>query len=975
VGVSYLRWQSIVALFLVLSSESAFAAPWDYEGKIVGEIRFDPEAQPLRPSELTLLVGIQPGETLTAIAVRNAIQRLYATGRYDELQVDAIQRDGKVVLTFFTKQNWFINRITVEGVSEPPNREQLVGATKLELGGLYSESKMAEAMQGLRDMLRANGFYSPRIQPLVERYPDFDELHIQFLLTPGQRAYFSRPDITGNLKLSEDDILGATRWKRWWGLLGWKEISDERIQSGLERVRRAFLNKDFLLAKVDLTGRRFQRDTYTVQPQLNIEAGPKVELTTTGAKLSKGKLKELVPVYQEQSVDSDLLEEGSRKIAKYFQSRGYFDAEVDYVRQQIGAEGEKIEYSIDRGERFKLVYVEIKGNRYFDIATIRERMNILAAGWLVNRSGRFSEEYLDRDRTAIRELYRSNGFQDVKVTTRVERGYQNKEFQVAVYVDIEEGEQVFVNSLDVSGVDLRLFPFIQSILTSTEGQAYSALNIATDRDNILNYYYNNGYPDASMDISAQAVPGKERMMDVKYVIQEGRRQFVRDVHIGGLVATKPSLVTSRISLVPGAPLSLSNMVYSQRRLYDLGIFAKVAMALVNPTGSVREKRVLYQFEEASRWSVNGGLGAEFGRFGGSATSLSSPAGGTGFAPRVSLGFSRLNFLGLGHTIGIQTRFSSLQTRGLVTYLAPRFQNKESLSLSLTALYDDSHNVRTFSSRRLEGALQMSQRFSRATQAQYRFVFRRVSTSEVKIEPGLIPLYSQPVRVGLISGTLIHDRRDDPLNATRGYYYSLDISNASKAFASQTSFGRALGRNSSFHKITSDFVLSRNTTMGWIARYGGTDIPLPERFFAGGAVSHRGFPENQAGPRDLFTGFPLGGRALLFNQTELRFPFIGDNLGGVLFHDAGNVYSRVNDISFRFRQRDQTDFDYMVHAVGFGVRYRTPIGPIRLDFAYGINSPRFVGYQGSLNDLINNLGQRVDQRVNRFQFHFSLGQAF
>jgi outer membrane translocation and assembly module TamA len=399
------------------------------------------------------------------------------------------------------------------------------------------------------------------------------------------------------------------------------------------------------------------------------------------------------------------------------------------------------------------------------------------------------------------------------------------------------------------------------------------------------------------------------------------------------------------------------------------------MALVNPQGSVREKRVLYQFEEASRWSLNGGLGAEFGRFGGSATSLSSPAGGTGFAPRVSLGLSRLNFLGLGHTVGIQTRFSSLQRRGLVTYLAPRLQNRENFYLTLTALYDDSHNVRTFSSRRLEGALQVSQRFSRATQAQYRFVFRRVATSDVKIEPGLIPLYSQPVRVGLVSGTLIHDRRDDPLNATRGYYFSVDVSTANKAFASQTSFGRALGRNSSFHRLTRDYVLSRNTTVGWIARYGGTDIPLPERFFAGGAVSHRGFPENQAGPRDLFTGFPLGGRALLFNQTELRFPFLGTNVGGVLFHDAGNVYSRVNDISFRFRQRDLTDFDYMVHAVGFGVRYRTPIGPIRLDFAYGINSPRFEGYQGSLNDLINNLGQRVDQRVSRFQFHFSLGQAF
>ena len=86
---------------------------------------------------------------------------------------------------------------------------------------------------------------------------------------------------------------------------------------------------------------------------------------------------------------------------------------------------------------------------------------------------------------------------------------------------------------------------------------------------------------------------------------------------------------------------------------------------------------------------------------------------------------------------------------------------------------------------------------------------------------------------------------------------------------------------------------------------------------------RGFPENQAGPRDLKTGFNLGGNALLFHSTELRFPLLGDNINGVIFHDMGNVYTSFSKISFRASQRDMQDFDYMVHAVGFGIRYRTP----------------------------------------------------
>ncbi len=950
------------------------AAPWDYEGKPIGDIRFDPPLQPLSGGQLAVIVDMRPGDPLTAANVRRAIQRLYATGRYDELQVDAILRDDRVTVTFFTKQNWFISRISVEGSADPPNREQLVGATKLELGSKYTEAKLADAIEGLRANLQANGFYAPRIQPLVERYPAYDELHIQFLVNPGERAYFARPNITGDLKVSPGQIIGASNWKRWWGLLGWKALTEARVTQGMERIRRSYIKNDFLLAKVELETLDHNPVANTVSPRLLINAGPLVSVTTTGNRLSKGRLRELVPIYQEQSVDQDLLEEGSRKIVEYFQGRGFFDADVRYETSQPSPEEQQIEYFVERGQRHKVSRVEVRGNRYFDTLTIRERMSIFPAGRFFNRAGRFSEDLLARDRNAIAELYRSNGFRDVAVTSDVQRSAVGNDRDVAVVVNIDEGPQYFVNSLEVAGVDLRLYPYVQELLTSTEGQPYSAFNLALDRDTVLNFYYSNGYPDASLDISSQPSDNPQRM-EVRLVVNEGRRLFVGDVVVNGLGATRPNLVFSRISLQQGEPLSLSRMVYSQRRLYDLGIFAKVDMALENPEGSVREKRVLYQFEEASRWSFNAGIGAEFGQIGGSVTSLSSPSGASAFAPRVSLGVSRLNFLGIGHTVGVQTRVSTLQRRGIVTYLAPQFQGRENLNLTFTALFDDSRNVRTFSSRRFEGAVQLGQRFSRAFAAQYRFVTRQVSARDVKIEPGLIPLFSQPVRVGLISTTLINDRRDDPLNATRGYYTSIDMALASGYVGSQTNFFRTLARNSSFHRVSRDLVLSRNTTFGWIARRGDAEIPLPERFFAGGAVSHRGFPENQAGPRDSLTGFPVGGRALLFNQTELRFPLLGDKLGGVLFHDSGNVYSRLDNISLRYAQRNLTDFDYMVQAVGFGLRYRTPIGPVRIDLAYAMNTPRFDGYRGSINDLINNLGQRVTQKVRAFQFHFSLGQAF
>jgi outer membrane protein assembly factor BamA len=181
------------------------------------------------------------------------------------------------------------------------------------------------------------------------------------------------------------------------------------------------------------------------------------------------------------------------------------------------------------------------------------------------------------------------------------------------------------------------------------------------------------------------------------------------------------------------------------------------------------------------------------------------------------------------------------------------------------------------------------------------------------------------------------------------------------------------------------LIARQTTFGDIIPFNyqsrTTDplaaIPFPERFFSGGGSSHRGFPENQAGPRDLTTGFPIGGKALFFNSTELRMPLLGDNIGGVFF-DAGNVYSSLDKISFRLRQRNLQDFDYMVHAVGFGIRYRTPIGPVRVDLAYSINPPSFFGCKGNINDLVlcgNTPSLRTNQSIGHFQVFFSIGQSF
>jgi outer membrane protein assembly factor BamA len=180
------------------------------------------------------------------------------------------------------------------------------------------------------------------------------------------------------------------------------------------------------------------------------------------------------------------------------------------------------------------------------------------------------------------------------------------------------------------------------------------------------------------------------------------------------------------------------------------------------------------------------------------------------------------------------------------------------------------------------------------------------------------------------------------------------------------------------------------------------IPFPELFFAGGGNSARGFGLNQAGPRDPDSGFPLGGTALFVNNLELRFPpislpYLGQGFGFAIFHDLGNVFTAGHDMLkglTRWHQQDpaqclstdpgpanascltsfnDTGYDYTSHALGIGLRYKTPIGPLRFDFGYNLNPTSY--FQGT---TFSSTGQALTfetQRLRPFNFFFSIGQPF
>ena len=970
-------------------------------GRRVVRIDYAP-AQILDPADLEKVQPLKEGTTLEASEVARAIDALYATGRFADIAVEAEQSGEGVALRFRTEPQWFVGGIDVEGnIANPPNRGELVNNAQFTLGAPFHDADVSRAVASMTALLRANGLYDASVKPEIERDSQGQSVFLTFRVQSGKRAKYDEPVIQGNQRLSESTILRVTGW-RFPIIHYWRHVTDARTRGGVQHLLGKYEGQKRLLARVDLQQLEYESEERRVRPHLEVDPGPQVRIKTVEAKVSQRVLKRYVPVFEEQTVNNDLLVEGKRNLQDYFQSQGYYDAEVDFRVLPVQNDLQAIEYAISKGQRFKVVRVVVAGNKYFKTDTIRERMFIEAAA-LNLRHGRYSEAFRRKDEANIGDLYKSNGFRDVKVEIATERDYGGKSGDVAVTVKITEGPQWFVSGVSVDGLENSRRDQIMPLLTSIPDQPFAEVNLASDRNAVLNWYFGHGFPAATFDAQWRMSAAPNRA-DVSYKITEGDQQFVREVIQTGLRTTRPSVVNRAITMKPGDPLSPVEETDIQRTLYNLGVFARVDTAIQNPDGGATRKYVLFNFDEANRYNLNAGLGAQVARFGQpSSNSLGNPGGSTGFSPQVSLDVSRLNFLGLGHTVTLRGAYSSIDKLASLTYLQPRFRDVAGRNITYTVLYNQELDVRTFASRREEASVQLSQTFSKSLTGLFRFAYRRVSVSSVIIPVLLIPQLVQPVRIGMLSANLAQDRRDNPANPHRGIYNTADIGVSGKFFGSQRSFARILLRNATYYKLAGNMVLARQTQFGVIEPFsaptGVSDqesVPLPERFFAGGADSLRAFPYREAGPRDTGaavtsggpssqpTGFPLGGNALFINNVELRFPLIGENVQGVFFHDMGNVFSTLSDISFRFNQRNLQDFNYTVHAAGFGVRYKTPVGPIRADLAYSINPPAFDGFNGTPEQLLTcnpnqpnpaSYCQPSRQQISHFQFFFSIGQTF
>jgi outer membrane protein insertion porin family len=587
--------------------------------------------------------------------------------------------------------------------------------------------------------------------------------------------------------------------------------------------------------------------------------------------------------------------------------------------------------------------------------------------------GSLSEKLLKQSAKNIEALYRDHGYEEVKVTPRT----VDHEPKIDVGFEIIEGAQTLVEDVQVEGN--QHMPYEQ--LTAPKGfqlhsgVPFSTRKLADDRNRISANYLNRGYLNIEVKTTVQKTADPHRV-NVTYGIAENQLVRVGEVYYEGEKRTRLPLIAKTAQIPPESPMRRAQMLEAESRLYDLNIFDWSSVGPRKPITDQTEEMALVKVHEAKRNELTYGLGFEVSHRGGNIPTgtVALPGGGgsiglngkkiapsqsTFASPRGLLQFTRRNMRGLAETASTSVLLSRLDQKFLATYAQPHFIKSQWQSLTSLSLERSSENP-LFTSGLGDASFQLERVISRKTntRVQLRYDFNRTYLSHILV-PDLVLARDRNVNLSTVSGTLILDTRDKPLDAHHGSYGTIDFRLTPKALGSSADFTK-LFLQFAYYKPVHSTVFANSIRIGLAAPFANSFVPTSQLFFSGGGTSLRSFPIDEAGPQRLVpfcnvlqgesgcvnVTVPVGGRQLFILNSEVRFPLhINKSLGGVVFYDGGNVYRAINLPSL---VNDYTN------TIGVGLRYATPIGPVRFDIGRNLNPV---------------------PGINPLQYYITIGQAF
>lgn len=966
----------VVALAIACAAiTTASAAPvGDLLGRRIASVVLSIDGVRTEDPALLDLLETRVGTPLDAQQVRESIAHLYGLGRYEDVRVYADPATGGVAVRYDLIPARAVGHIEFTGdlgLSESTLRR----AVAERFGMTPSLARVPEVEALLQSVYLEHGYLQATVTASTREEQDVAHTALVFSVHAGPRVRVRGVIMEGNAPESLDvaqRMIGIETGRPY----DRRDVA-RRITSYISDLRRT--------GYYEATGDHALRPAagqLTGDVVITLDAGPHVTVSFEGDPLPEGRRDELVPIAREGSVDEDLLEDSARRIAEALRAEGYRDAQVTYTR--MPRDGElAVVFRVRRGPVFRVDHVEISGNTGVPLEALEAVLQVKPGEPL-------RDVAIDADVTRIVDLYRRRGFADVRVQSAVVPREGTAPVDATVRLAIVEGPRIAIGTIAIEGEHAIAEGELRKDLQARTGQPFYQPQLAMDRDRMVLQYLNQGFRSAEIDVQVSLSPDRTRA-DVQYVVHEGPQVFVDHVLVVGNEKTSAETVRREVALRPGEPLGYEGIAETQRRVSALGLFRRVRVTEVDH-GVPGRRDVIVTVEEAPATTVGYGGGVEVGRRLVRTSSDDAPSERFEVAPRGFFEIGRRNLFGRNRSVNLFTRISLRmrndavvtsdgeqpamdfnEYRVLGTYRQPRFVlGSDFLATGFleqgarTSFDFNRRGVRAELARRLTPTLSLSSRYA----LERTEVFNETFAEEDQL---LIDRLFPQVRLSTVSSSLIRDTRDDPLNPASGALAGVDAEVAARAIGSEVGFIKTFAQGFIYRRLPGrrGIVLATGARLGLSAGFAqdvttdadqppdggdsGTvsrveELPASERFFAGGDTTVRGWALDQLGtPATLdANGFPKGGNAVLVMNAELRVPVWGD-LGAVAFVDAGNVWARVPD----FTVGD------IRGAVGFGLRYRSPIGPLRVD----------LGFKLDRRPLPNGSQERLTA------LHISLGQAF
>ena len=931
-------------------------------------------------------VTLKPGQPVTIRELQSSIKNLFATGNFRDVRVDATPAEGGVVLTFALFLQYRIDEIVLEGI---PRGERARALRELTIrnGEVLSLDDVDDSASAVQDLLRRNGYLEATVDPETNFDRQRSIADVTLHITSGAQAKVANVLLEGaTAPFTPQQLIGEM--KRGAG----RTFMIAEAREDANRMRSYLIRRNYRHADVDLLSNVYDPATKSVTLRYRVNVGPVVHVQVEG--IARSAVRRWLPFGRNQEYSEDAVDQAADNIVRGLQERGHYNAAVD-TESELRDNVWTTTFHVNAGPKYRLADVSFTGNVKVPEKKLKGVVATSPGGGfgrlissIFRRPTGVTREQISDDTDAIESFYRLEGFSEAAVADPIVK-LNDAAGTMTVEFPITEGPQTLVASVGREGIDEENRSRLPE-LKLEKGQPLNPQILHEDVVALQTYYANAGYSEVQVaprvDVSADKTSA-----GVTYVVAEGPHVEVDEVIVRGNTYTDRDVVLRRSDIDPGDPFSYTRMLEAQRELYRLGIFQRVEIQPEQAGTSVSDRDVVIQVEEGKNLTLTGSVGLRLER--GDQDNPSTEdvviepdasdesSGGPEIHERVSIAAAHRNLFGTGRYLGLEIVAGREEQEFFLTYREP-FISRWDVPLQFQIFQsDDSTRAGTTIEQRglsVEASKVARQRTRWSLRYEYKISECKKGPLCAQLTEEADPVESldpelRNIQISSITPTFFWDTRDDIIDPHRGFFTSASIEYAFPTFSANAHFLKEYVQGAWYIPVSRSTVIALAGRVGFIQNYGRAKgevlpVPLSERFTAGGENTHRAFPLDRLGnlcidpdePEDclatLFqdtddiTGerigpvLPLGGSALFLLNAEYRFPLFS-SVGGAVFTDIGNVFGGST-----------IKFNQLRYGAGVGIRYLSPVGPLRIDVAMPFR--RYETYE-----------------KDTFQYFISLGYAF